>query len=138
MTIGGESQTGRRPLRRERARPPKEKALWLRGGVTERSRRLKSEREWVGRDARPWFGGGRAREAKKLKRAVRPRFELNTRIRNKGHGWFGGRKPSRRRCKAEGFYGKARGRKGKWEITCRPTDRRKALKSAAQERWGLK
>lgn len=113
MAIGDEGQTGRRPLRRERARPPREKALWLRGSATERSCRLKSERERVGREARPWFGGGRAREVEKLKRAVRPRFELNTRIRNKGHGWFGGRKPSRRRCKAERFYGKARGRKEK-------------------------
>lgn len=103
---------GRRPLRRENARPLGEQALGSRGGAIERSCCLKDGRARVGRDARLWSSGGRAREVKRPRRAAWPRPELITRVATRGAaGLVGG---SRRGAgtKPMGFVEKREGGEG--------------------------
>jgi len=57
---------------------------------------------------------------------------------NKGHGFLGGSKPLKRRGKVVRFYRKAQERREEPARVFRSPGRSKALKSEAQERWGLK
>jgi hypothetical protein len=61
-----------------------EQTLGFRASATERSWGSKNGRVRVGRDARLWSSGGRARKVKRLKRAVRPRPELTIRVAMRG------------------------------------------------------
>jgi len=56
----------------------------------------------------------------------------------KGHGFLSGRKPLKRGSEVVRFCFQAQERRGFLERGIRPLKRRKALKSEAQERWGLK
>jgi hypothetical protein len=83
---------------------------------------------------------GRRRESlrgRKSSGEQRSRFGLNTRG-NQGHGFPGGSKPLERRGKVVWFCRKAQERREKLERVFRSPGRSKALKSEAQERWGLK
>jgi len=56
----------------------------------------------------------------------------------KGHGFLGGKKPSKRRGKVVRFFQEAQGRRQRLGRVFGSPGRRKSLKSEAQERWGLK
>lgn len=102
---------------------------------------------------RPWLAkGGRGTEkgdafrldprresprGRKPRRARAP-TRINRSGSEKGHGFFGGRKPLERRCKAVKVLQGSAGAEGRRETFYRSPGRRKALKGEAQERWGLK
>jgi len=98
--VGGEGQTGRRPLRRENARPLGEQPPGSRVRMMETSAGRKDER---GRERRNAFPAAQWRESprgRKPKRAVRSCPDLITRG-YKGRGWPGRFKPLGRRCEAD-------------------------------------
>lgn len=81
--------------------------------------------------------GGRTWEVRRLKRAEAP-TQTNHLGSKKGHGFLGGMKPSKRRGKVVRFFQEAQGRRQGLGRVFGSPGRRKALKSEAHERWGLK
>lgn len=96
-----------------------------------------------------WEGEGRERCPAPVQRRENPRGR-NTQESNlaptrakhsgsdEGHGWFGGRKPLRRRCEAVWSRREARERREDRETGLRSSGWSKALKGEARERWRLK
>jgi hypothetical protein len=74
----------------------------------------------------------------KAQESNRPRPGLILRVGPRGTAFQCGSKPLKRRYKAEGFYKEAQERRGRRKRRSDHLEGDKALKSEAQERWGLK
>jgi len=92
---------GRRPLRREKAKPPRRETLRSRADVLERGHQGKRRKGRFGeRRVGSIFGGGRAQEAgSSREQEVPPRFKPSGG--EKGHGFPDGRKPLERGYQAD-------------------------------------
>jgi len=139
--VGGKGQTGRRPLRRERAKPLGTQDPRV-PGETDRKVGVNEGRKGKEKRKEKVFSKVQRRETPERSKSS-GEHEVPTRPNplgsNQGHGFLGESKPLKRRYEAQrSFVGERRSGEGNSKGILRSLRRRKALKSEAQERRELK